>query len=422
MFKKRAKPTGGQGNRQRDEDDGESAQTDIAALQGEPEKKKAKAASVFGESITSTTKKGDQGAAQTLNRKIELMGNVTSTESAATMMPFKSSAAGDATRTIEMETDFAHDTRAVLERNEQIHKDLKEGKIEAGIYRGQGAYKRYLDRSEGAISNSKYSGLLGPTRTMTQVRMTMNVEYWGQSGQGGICKDFKECGYCGFGDACKFLHDRSDYKSGWQLDREWEEQQKQKEIKLKARLERKLRRKTGIEGADSDDEGEESDASNNSDSSSDDDVPSVCQICRTPWADITSNAVVTQCQHYFCETCALEQYVQDSKCAVCMAQTNGIFNAAENVMEKANAKKKAKEEAKKKRQEEAWTTAGGSGPQSHGKWDNVSKANGLGSIGTMSKNLDEHAGELEAELTKDLGSVEWKAYRSGRRDGHVGSV
>eukprot|EP00746_Dinoflagellata_sp_MGD_P161494 gnl/MRDRNA2_/MRDRNA2_88665_c0_seq1.p1 gnl/MRDRNA2_/MRDRNA2_88665_c0~~gnl/MRDRNA2_/MRDRNA2_88665_c0_seq1.p1 ORF type:complete len:418 (+),score=116.82 gnl/MRDRNA2_/MRDRNA2_88665_c0_seq1:85-1338(+) len=417
MFKKREKPKTGQGNRKRDEDDGESSQVqaDIAALK-EPEKKKAKTAA-FGESITSTTKKGEQGAASTLSRKLETMGNVTSTESAATIMPFKQSSAGDATRTIEMETDFAHDTRAILERNEQIHKDLKEGKIEAGVYRGLGAYKRYLDRSEGAISNSKYSGLLGPTRTMTQVRMTMNVEYWGQSGQGGICKDFKECGYCGFGDACKFLHDRSDYKSGWQLDREWEEQQKEKEKKLKAKLERKLRRKTGIEGADSEDEGEDSEA-NNSDSSSDDDVPSVCQICRTPWLDVTSNPVVTQCQHYFCETCALEQYVQDSKCAVCMAQTNGIFNAAENVMEKANAKKKAKEEAKKKRAEEEWTTAGGRGPQNHGK----ATADGLGNVRTMGNNLDEHAGELEAELTKDLGSVEWRAYRSGRRDGNVGSV
>jgi RING finger protein 113A len=23
-------------------------------------------------------------------------------------------------------------------------------------------------------------------------------------------------------DTCKFLHDRSDYKTGWQLEREWE--------------------------------------------------------------------------------------------------------------------------------------------------------------------------------------------------------
>lgn len=25
--------------------------------------------------------------------------------------------------------------------------------------------------------------------------------------------------YCGYGDACKFMHDRGDYKSGWELDR-----------------------------------------------------------------------------------------------------------------------------------------------------------------------------------------------------------
>lgn len=415
MFKKREKPK--TGNRQRDADDGESAETQAAIAEMQPEKKKAKT-STFGESINATTKKGDQGAAEKLSRKIETMGNVTSTESASTIMPFKQSSGGDATRTIEIETDFAHDNRAILERNEQIHKDLKDGKIEAGVYRGMGAYKRYMDRSEGAISASKYSGLLGPTRTMTQIRMTMNVEYWGQSGQGGICKDFKECGYCGFGDACKFLHDRSDYKSGWQLDREWDEQQKEKEKKLKARLERKLRRKTGVEGADSDDEGEDSEAG--SDSSSDDDLPSVCQICRTPWAEITSTAVVTQCMHYFCETCALEQYVQDSKCAVCMAQTSGIFNAADQIMEKVEAKKKAKAEAKKKKQEEEWRADGGQNPQARaaGGLDGVR----FGSMSALSNNLDENAGELEAELTKDLGSAAFRPYRSGRRDGNVGSV
>jgi hypothetical protein len=34
---------------------------------------------------------------------------------------------------------------------------------------------------------------------------------------------FLRLGYCGFGDSCKFLHDRSDYKYGWQLEREWNE-------------------------------------------------------------------------------------------------------------------------------------------------------------------------------------------------------
>lgn len=38
-------------------------------------------------------------------------------------------------------------------------------------------------------------------------------------------------GICGSmcADSCKFLHDRGDYKSGWQLDREFEENQYGKE-------------------------------------------------------------------------------------------------------------------------------------------------------------------------------------------------
>lgn len=33
-------------------------------------------------------------------------------------------------------------------------------------------------------------------------------------------------GFCGYGDSCKFMHDRSDTKAGWQQDREWDAQQK----------------------------------------------------------------------------------------------------------------------------------------------------------------------------------------------------
>lgn len=38
----------------------------------------------------------------------------------------------------------------------------------------------------------------------------------------------RETGYCGYGDSCKFMHDRGDYKSGWQIEREWEAEQKKK--------------------------------------------------------------------------------------------------------------------------------------------------------------------------------------------------
>jgi RING finger protein 113A len=38
-----------------------------------------------------------------------------------------------------------------------------------------------------------------------------------------VCKDYKETGFCGYGDACRFLHDRGNYRCGWQLENDWKE-------------------------------------------------------------------------------------------------------------------------------------------------------------------------------------------------------
>jgi RING finger protein 113A len=46
------------------------------------------------------------------------------------------------------------------------------------------------------------------------VRVSARFDY-----QPDICKDYKETGFCSYGDACKFMHDRGDYKSGWELER-----------------------------------------------------------------------------------------------------------------------------------------------------------------------------------------------------------
>lgn len=43
----------------------------------------------------------------------------------------------------------------------------------------------------------------GPLRAPTNLRATVRWDY-----QPDICKDYKETGFCGFGDSCKFLHDR----------------------------------------------------------------------------------------------------------------------------------------------------------------------------------------------------------------------
>ena len=89
------------------------------------------------------------------------------------------------------------------------------------IYRGAKAYRQYTSKAEnfdGAVMQGA-----GPARAPVHYRATSRFDY-----QPDVCKDYKDTGYCGYGDACKFLHDRSDYKSGWQLEKQWEEEQKAK--------------------------------------------------------------------------------------------------------------------------------------------------------------------------------------------------
>jgi hypothetical protein len=51
-----------------------------------------------------------------------------------------------------------------------------------------------------------------------------------------ICKDYKETGFCGFGDSCKFIHDRGDYKMGWQIEREFDQGKDFKTLKLQRNI------------------------------------------------------------------------------------------------------------------------------------------------------------------------------------------
>lgn len=59
-------------------------------------------------------------------------------------------------------------------------------------------------------------------------------------------------------------------------------------------------------------------------------MPFKCLICRKSF----ENPVVTKCQHYFCEKCALERYRKTARCFVCSAQTSGVFNPAKKLVQK----------------------------------------------------------------------------------------
>lgn len=202
-----------------------------------------------------------------------------------------------ATATVEIDTAFDRDSRAIFEKALEINKELK-GKEDDKIYRGMNNYAQYYEKKDTAQGNAASGNVRkGPMRAPANLRATVRWDY-----QPDICKDYKETGFCGFGDSCKFLHDRTDYKHGWQLEMEANNQHKNN---------------------DSDDE--------NYEINSDDDLlPFKCFICRNSFVD----PVVTKCNHYFCQKCALDRFKKSSRCYICNQQTNGVFKPAKELSAK----------------------------------------------------------------------------------------
>ena len=118
-----------------------------------------------------------------------------------------------------------------------------------------------------------------------------------------------------------FLHDRSDYKSGWQLEKEWDEAQTKKRMALEAAA-NKLNS-----------EPNEAKEGETSEEKADDQLPFACYVCREEF----KRPVVTVCGHYFCGKCAMQQCA--SKCVICSKKTMGVFNVARKLVKKLEAKK-----------------------------------------------------------------------------------
>jgi RING finger protein 113A len=146
----------------------------------------------------------------------------------------------------------------------------------------------------------------GPAKASAFIRTTTTVDY-----QQNICKDYKQLGVCGYGDNCIFLHDRSNVKTGAQLEKEYKERENKR---------KEMERNMGISDDDSDTKPKEIQTN----------LPHSCYICRKRF----NNPVVTKCEHYFCMECAMQRYSSKTSCAVCGAQTNGIFNSVKPSIEK----------------------------------------------------------------------------------------
>ncbi|KAF9078053.1 hypothetical protein BDP27DRAFT_1207868 [Rhodocollybia butyracea] len=197
--------------------------------------------------------------------------------------------------------DEAEEILAKRRKAEAVDDDIDDGPDD-GLYKGQKGYKSHLQKNKEVPKAMR----VGPQRnTSSTIRTVTIVDY-----QPDVCKDYKETGYCGFGDTCKFLHDRGTYLAGWQLDKLAETPRKQV--------------------------GDNSD----SDSDSDEDIPFACLICRNPYTD----PVVTKCGHYFCSACAIKRFAKTPKCLACGAPTGGMFNRADKVIAKMNKKKEEEEE------------------------------------------------------------------------------
>lgn len=191
-----------------------------------------------------------------------------------------------------------------------------------GTYKGASSYQSFIQKNPNAPSRQ-----LGPVKAPTNIR-TITVTDFAPD----VCKDYKQTGFCGFGDSCKFLHAREDYKQGWQLDKDWENVTKGKKISGKTVASANRTKAENEDGASDDD-----------DDAMLEGIPFACIICKKPYV----NPIVTKCGHYFCEACALKRYRKNPSCAACGAGTAGVFNGAKNLRKLLDKKR---ERAKKRRE------------------------------------------------------------------------
>tara|TARA_B110000090_G_scaffold198309_1_gene237093 strand:- start:164 stop:673 length:510 start_codon:yes stop_codon:yes gene_type:complete len=157
----------------------------------------------------------------------------------------------------------------------------------------------------------------GPMRASSNVRTTTRFDY-----DPSICKDYKETGTCGYGDSCIYLHDRSDYKSGAQIEKEYNDSRALLNVK-------RFNGSGGSSSSSSSGSGSTGGGDGNG-SSTENKFPFACYICR----DTFKRPVVTRCQHYFCEACALARFIRQKKrdCAVCGVGLDGNFTVAKDLI------------------------------------------------------------------------------------------
>ena len=199
-----------------------------------------------------------------------------------------------------------------------------------GTYKGLANQSTFIQKNPNAPSRT-----VGPIKAATNIR-TITVTDFAPD----VCKDYKKTGFCGFGDNCKYLHMREDYKHGWQLDSEWDKVSKGKKKgaasgTVVASADRADRPANNADNDDYDDAADEAMLEK---------IPFACIICQGPYKE----PIVTRCGHYFCLPCALQRYRKDPSCAACGAGTSGVFNTAK-ILNKLLERKRERQARKRQK-------------------------------------------------------------------------
>ncbi|KAH7018209.1 pre-mRNA splicing factor cwc24 [Microdochium trichocladiopsis] len=197
-----------------------------------------------------------------------------------------------------------------------------------GTYKGLANQAKYIAKNPDAPNRT-----VGPIKAATNIR-TITVTDFAPD----VCKDYKQTGFCGFGDNCKFLHAREAYQQGWQLDKEWEKVNRGKKNisgTVMASADR---------SAKTEDDGEDA-----AEAALLEKIPFACIICKGPYKE----PIVTRCGHYFCLPCALQRYRKDPSCAACGAGTSGVFNTAKTLNKLLDKKRQREERLKAEADEDA---------------------------------------------------------------------
>lgn len=212
------------------------------------------------------------------------------------------------------------DKNALMHEYQSIQKPMTQQELATLQDQHHPPASNTVQQEDGQEKPKRNKFLAGPLKASKFIRTTSRFDY-----QPDICKDYKDTGFCGFGDSCIYLHDRTNMKSGYILEQEWEEkkkkehQEKEKEMEL-------FCTEVGSAGA----------GKSNKDSNEivlqDDGLPYACHLCR----DAFKEPIITICSHYFCQACILKR-VQDQKdptCPICNHDTNGVFNYPNKLVNK----------------------------------------------------------------------------------------